>query len=307
MSTERFHASVRIDLDLICSHPEDLMRSARQSGRGRHADAEHALLSLIDVGVAPVAQHVAGVGSVQSSIVRSDWRDARDSKLTRTSDDAEVARTGSRLSGIDWALNELFAEDLEPSQEADSLRQRTLLKGLLWNASVAIVECLFADLVTLAERPDDPAAWRDTHVLSRMPSRFASHYDRAFTQKFLAATIEVTSRFAAAWVYPQSVAHELALKLVLDEAEGNAKDLDEALPYTWREHLDDVLFQDLDVERLYVAPQDVSEGVDHDAIPVPPLDFDSWFIPYVNASPSVPYANDEIKEPVDHERDPRLV
>ncbi|MFS0866809.1 hypothetical protein AB3M83_05685 [Microbacterium sp. 179-B 1A2 NHS] len=312
MSFERpFHASVRIDLDLVCTHPQALLRSARESGRAASskeatADAEAALLALVDVGVTPVAQHVAMVGSIRSAIVSSDWRDARDSRLTGDTETSEVARTGSRLSGIDWALNELFADDLAPSDEADSLRQRTLLKGLLWNASVAVVECLFEDVTTLADRTDDPAAWRDTHVISKLPSRFAQHYDRSFAQKFLAATVEVTSRFAAAWVYPQTVAHELGLRIVLDEAESNADKVSEPMPYAWREHLDHVLFQDQDVERLYLTEQDIADGLDDPILQVPPLDFASWFIPYPNASPSVPYANDEPKEPVTSAMDPRL-
>lgn len=287
------------------------MRSALESGRAASskkevADAEAALLTLIDVGVTPVAQHVATVGSITSAIVSSDWRDARDSRLSGDRETSEVARTGSRLSGIDWALNELFADDMAPADVADSLRQRTLLKGLLWNASVSVVDCLFEDVTLLAERKDDPAAWRDTHVVSKLPARFAQHYDRAFAQKFLAAAIEVTSRFAAAWVYPQTVAHELALRIVLDEAGSGAAKMSEPMPYAWREHLDEVLFQDHDVERLYLTEQDVADGLDDPILQVPPLDFASWYIPYPNASPPVPYANDEPKEPLEREMDPRL-
>jgi hypothetical protein len=158
------------------------------------------------------------------------------------------------------------------------------------------VDCLFDDVVHLADAAEDRSAWRDTHVISQLPPQYATHYDRAFAQKFLAATIEVTSRLSASPVYPPTVAHELALKLVLDEAERSAERLSGELPDGWRGHLDAVLFQDLDVESLFVD-QDATTKRDA-AAATPPLDFASWFIPYAHAPAPAPYASDDIKEPV---------
>ncbi|HCJ48205.1 MAG TPA: hypothetical protein DHW40_02540 [Microbacterium sp.] len=295
-AADRFHASVRIDVDLTCAHPDELIDGLSDERRMGSAglDGEEALLSLIDVVIAPGARHLARIEAVDASIVASEWRDGEGSVPAGTSDETRVAQAGSRLSGIDWALDELFAEGASPAEGARGLRQRSVLKGLIWNASVVIVDCLFEDIVSLATHGSDRSHWRDTHVISQLPPQFAKYYDRSFAQKFLAATIEVTSRLTASPVYPQTVAHELALKIVLDEAERNADRLAGSAPEGWREHLDAVLFQDLDIDSLYVPASPDDEDA---ASAVPPMDFASWFIPYSHATESVPYANDEAKEP----------
>ncbi|MCK6081812.1 hypothetical protein KZX37_14445 [Microbacterium sp. EYE_5] len=296
-SGPRFRAAVRIDLDLACAHPDDLIAGTDDAARMSAAaiDAEDVLLSLIDVRVARGADHLVQIESSTTAVVDSEWEGTTGSVPSGSSDTARVARTGARLAGIDWALDELFGTASGGTEEAAALRQRTVIKGLVWNASVVVVDCLFEDVRHLADRPDDRSAWRDTHVISQLPSQYATHYDRAFAQKFLAATIEVTSRLSASPVYPPTVAHELALKIVLDEAQRGADRLAGALPQGWREHLDTVLFQDLDVESLF-AEQDARTKQDA-ANATPPLDFASWFIPYAHAPAPAPYANDDIKEP----------
>lgn len=292
----RYRAAVRIDLDLVCAHPDDLVGGMDDASRISESsmDAEDALLSLIEVSVTDGAQHLVRIESTNSSIVDSEWEGTSGEVPEGSSDTARVARAGARLAGIDWALDELFGG---PTTEATAseLRQRTIIKGLVWNASVLVVDCLFDDVRQLAEAADTRSAWRETHVISQLPPQYATHYDRAFAQKFLAATIEVTSRLSASPVYPPTVAHELALKLVLDEAARSAERLTGDLPEGWREHLDTVLFQDLDAESLFVD-QDASSKQDA-AAATPPLDFASWFIPYAHAPAPAPYASDDLKEP----------
>lgn len=295
-SDSRYRASVRIDLDLTCAHPDELLGASDDERMPVPPKAaEKALLPLLAVSVSPEAADLVRIVSSTATVVDSEWEGTSGTLPPGSSDDARVARTGSRLAGIDWALDELFDADESGAAAAASLRQRTVLKGLIWNASVVIVDCLFDDVVHLATHTGDRSAWRDTHVISLLPSQYATHYDRAFAQRFLAATIEVTSRLTASPVYPPTVAHELALKVVLDEAARGAERLAGDLPERWREHLDTVLFQDLDVESLFVE-QDAHTKREA-ALAVPPLDFASWFIPYAHAPEPAPYANDDIKEP----------
>lgn len=295
-SDPRFRASVRIDLDLVCAHPDELVTGIDGSSRTSAStiDAEDALLSLLDVAVSPGADHLVRIESASTAVVDSEWEGTSGGVPAGSSDTARVARAGARLAGIDWALNELFG-GATGDATASELRQRTIIKGLVWNASVMVVDCLFDDVLHLADASGDHSAWRDTHVISQLPPQYATHYDRGFAQKFLAATIEVTSRLSASPVYPPTVAHELALKLVLDEAERNADRLGGDLPDGWREHLDTVLFQDLDVESLF-GEQDETTKRDA-AAATPPLDFASWFIPYAHAPAPAPYASDDLKEP----------
>ncbi|MEV5041684.1 hypothetical protein [Microbacterium sp. LMI1x-1-1.1] len=291
-----YRASVRIDLDLVCAHPDDLVNGPDDASRmsASALTAEDALLSMIGVSIAPGADDLVRIESSNVAIVDSQWQGTSGSVPAGSSDTAKVARAGARLAGIDWALNELFG-GATGDASASELRQRTIIKGLVWNASVMVVDCLFDDVMQLADAADDRSAWRETHVISQLPPQYATHYDRMFAQKFLAATIEVTSRLSASPVYPPTVAHELALKLVLDEAQRNADRLGSDLPSGWREHLDTVLFQDLDVESLF-ADQDETTKRDA-AAATPPLDFASWFIPYAHAPAPAPYASDDLKEP----------
>lgn len=290
----RYRAAVRIDLDLACAHPEELLERADAASRRSFPDAENALLSLIRVSVVDGADHLVRIESTSAAVVDSEWEGTTGSVPEGSSDTARVARAGARLAGIDWALDELFGGSTSGATAAE-LRQRTIIKGLVWNASVIVVDCLFDDVRQLADAAGDHSAWRNTHVISQLPPQYATNYDRAFAQKFLAATIEVTSRLSASPVYPPTVAHELALKLVLDEAERSAERLAGELPAGWREHLDTVLFQDLDVESLFVDQNAVAKR--DAAAATPPLDFASWFIPYAHAPAPAPYASDDIKEP----------
>ncbi|WP_394280430.1 hypothetical protein [Microbacterium sp.] len=288
-SADRFHATVRIDVDLTCDAPP----AGDPVSNRRHPAHDAAILSLLDVTVATDAGRHVQLEALEARVLSSDADGTAGSVPSASSDETRVAQAGARLPGIDWALNELFADETDAAEGARDLRQRSVLKGLIWNASVVVVDCLFEDVVTLATTPVRDLHVRDTHVLSQLPPTFARHYDRAFAQKFLAAMIEVTSRLTAAPVYPQTIAHELALKIVLDEAERGAEQLKGALPYGWRAHLDAVLFQDLDIDSLYVADDPDDDTADG----FPPTDFGSWFIPYSRAAESVPYANDEPKEP----------
>ena len=125
----RYRAAVRIDLDLVCAHPDDLVGGMDDASRmsASSMDAEDALLSLIEVSVADGAHHLVRIASTSSSIVDSEWQGTSGTLPEGSSDTARVARAGARLAGIDWALDELFGGSTSEAT-ASELRQRTIIK-----------------------------------------------------------------------------------------------------------------------------------------------------------------------------------
>ncbi len=194
-----------------------------------------------------------------------------------------IARNSVHLNGIDWVFeNHDDVEDDLPTLARDrstELRDATLIKGLLWVSSQMTVDLAFEDLRTLGSHKSGPDAWMGTSVIGGLPGAFASHYTVLFAQKFLVALVDVTASLANSWSYPPTVAHELALRAVLDQAEVLRESIGIELDSDWRGRLEDSLFQDLDHEILYDAVDDE----DHDGQPglgMAPMDFASWFVPF---------------------------
>lgn len=212
--------------------------------------------------------------------------------------EAGIARKSVNLQGIDRVFIEgddpdgPDAPEPSPIERAELMRATALVKGLLWHVSETIVEQLFEDLRTLARADDDADAWRDTWVLSQLPPTFGQHYGVLFAQKFLVATVDVTSRLAGGWSTLPTVAHELALRIILNEAEAVQEEVAIALPSDWRGQLEEVLFQDLDHELLYEPAMDGIGEYAASHLGMTQMDFASWFVPFANAQPSAPYATD---------------
>ncbi len=158
-----------------------------------------------------------------------------------------------------------------------------------------MVDQLFVDLDTLtrdgvtetvADAPEDVF-----FVLGGLPERYTDRYDALFTQRLIVATADVTRRFTAGWEPLSCVAHELALRLLLDNAEVQLDQADVELDEGWREAIEANLFEDSDHEILFDAPsEDDDEEEDEDlqlSEDSAPMGFVHWFTPF-NADRSLP-------------------
>ncbi|KDA04522.1 hypothetical protein DC31_08015, partial [Microbacterium sp. CH12i] len=98
----------------------------------------------------------------------------------------------------------------------------------------------------------------------------------------------VTSRITGTWSPLPTVAHELALCLLLNEAE-SVKEISEiVVPEHWGSELEQVLFEDLDHEILY--DERGVENVIGDIAGMTPMDIESCFVPFSSDSHAAPYA-----------------
>ncbi|GAB3266456.1 hypothetical protein [Kineosporia babensis] len=179
---------------------------------------------------------------------------------------------------------DVAAEDEQEQQEA--LLQARFVAGALFQASVAVVDQLFIDLDTLTrdgatatveDAPDDVF-----FVLGGLPVRYADRYDALFTQRLIIATADVTRRLTAGWEPLACVAHELALRLILDATEVQLDLVDVELEPGWREVIEEHHFADSDHDMLY-DPQIPEDVEDEDLRARPdsaPLGFDFWFTPF---------------------------
>ncbi len=206
--------------------------------------------------------------------------------------EAVVARDAPNVRGIDWVFNdpdEAEYEDEFSDGEGDvdpAARKRAeeLVKGLLWRASISLVDLMFDDLATLTASPKSD----DVYVLSMLPRRFMQDYDTGFARMFLVAIVDVTTRVADTWTALPTVAHELALRLLLNEADRIRQDAGIELPGDWRSELEQVLFEDLDHEFLYDGRgiEQIIGGI----AGMMPMDIGSWFAPFSPDSRPAPYA-----------------
>lgn len=190
-------------------------------------------------------------------------------------------------------LEEMAAVD--PAARQKALHETRLLAGLLWNSSSILLDQLFRDLSTLnqleAVTPTDVAG---TSVLSCLPPQFAAGYDAKFTQKFIVVASEVTASLVRGWTAPGSLAAELAVRCLLDQAEITEDIYELELPENWRADVEEVLLEQADSEALYSdddADTDTDAGPDTaDGAGSGKLGFEHWFKPFTPGDTVPPYA-----------------
>lgn len=193
------------------------------------------------------------------------------------------------IRGLEWV-----AQDHDPEMTADDrgayLREWEIVKGLLWHASVIVIDDLFQDVATLSSRSGDPDAWEDTSAISALPPRFGRYYDSLFAKKFLIAMSDVTAALANGWVELASVAHELAAHILLEHVVVPQETYEIELRFDLVDHLTDVLFEDRDFELLYSPRLDGFEDAPDPGHGAVNLDFASWFVPFNGVRLPAPYA-----------------
>jgi hypothetical protein len=213
-----------------------------------------------------------------------------------------LLRDAARIHGIDFPVDpDEPVEGEEPrsaAQVAADDHAAALIRGLLFHASVVVTDYLFADISLLRElsvpggeriTSDDIA---DTLVLAGLPTKFDTRYSPLFAQRLLIALTDVSHMLATGWGPLPTLAHELALRVLLDQAEATADLWDLDLPAGWRAQLEDELTEDGDADLLYSHTpynEPVGEGDDSSW---GDLEFEWFFVPFNDSYGGAPYAED---------------
>ncbi len=158
-----------------------------------------------------------------------------------------------------------------------------------------LIDYLFEDVKTLASNRDTAADHDDLWVLGELPPQFANHYNGLFARKFLIATAGLTGRLTqSGWDPPRCVAEELALRLLIEQAQANLEGFGLA---TWEESeqaydwFRDCAFEDLDHEGLFEPALDgFEDDPSYHPLGMAPMGFESWFVPFRADEPIHPYA-----------------
>jgi hypothetical protein len=197
-------------------------------------------------------------------------------------EEERILRDSMRVA-IDPILFGVDEAETSPDVRARQLREAALLGGVMWHAAITVVDKLFEDVGHVHAQPH--GRWAeivdDTHVLSRLPTRFWHQVTPGFANMFAATAVDLTGRVSRGWTPLACVAHELALKCLLDEMEVIADTYEVPLPSQWRSNLEQFLFDDLDHEFLYAQQYDGFED-DPDFGPpgMAPMGFKDWFKPF---------------------------
>jgi hypothetical protein len=170
-------------------------------------------------------------------------------------------------SEIDWRawverhadLLRAFESDTFAAEDDDAGLSRPAAGALIFASSYLIDE-LFQDIRSLAEKGGAVADSDGFFVLEDLPRRFAHHYDGRFAHKFLVATVSITGRLSAEqWAPPASVAEALALRLVVERAKFLLVDhgiVPKERVRNLYADFEDAAFDDTDHELLYSAAAD---------------------------------------------------
>lgn len=202
----------------------------------------------------------------------------------------------SRRVRIDPVFFGADPDERDPDVRAAQLHSAALIGGVLWEASVTLIDQLFDDVAMLrVSTSDDWAELIDeTAILHRLPRRFWHLLSPGFAARFVAAAIDLTGRVSKGWTPLTCVAQELALKCLLDEMEVHTDTFEVPLPTDWRDDVEQFLFEDLDHEFLYAAAYD---GFEHDPTFGPPgmapMGFNDWFTPFGRDRRSAPFVEED--------------
>lgn len=206
-----------------------------------------------------------------------------------------LRRAGEQCGGLDGLLREIHRE-LDADGPVDEVGRRRelaqfgLLKGVLFVAAETMVDLLFEELrhCEAAVAAARPWVWEGEAVCGGLPPRFADTYTPALISKLILAAGAVTARLTGTWSPPVSVLEELALRLLLEQAQVVIDGADVQLSDGWRVDLEELLFEDLDVQLLYDDPTDVGVEILLEAVAefyIP----EGWTKPFSERSNQAPY------------------
>jgi hypothetical protein len=208
------------------------------------------------------------------------------------------ADAGHLAAGLDpqWLTShDIHATD--PHERDLAFVEARYVAGALFHAAVVTIDYLFADLEVLTDCDDDTtvATAPDAAflVLEDLPARYAHRYNAGFVKQFIVATIDVTRRLTADWEPLACVAEEIALAILLNEAEEQLEHAQVDISH-WRATLEDYLFEDSDHEIVFDPGLDGIED-DEDFLArtrTAPMAFPEWFTPFNDERPIPPYLLD---------------
>lgn len=195
---------------------------------------------------------------------------------------SSLMETGRRLAGLNF-LPGLGAPSSGGPHDLD------LIKGVLWHACVVTVDELFEDLMSFTDDLSIQGRIQvETLVLSELPPLCTDKVNGFFTRKFLTALIDVTNYLTHEWRPLPTIAHALALRVLLNKAESLTEIFEVEMPTKWRTVLEDNLYGDLDLEPLY-APAPAT-GADLSPAAGTRMDFATWFTPLGPGRHVTPFA-----------------
>ena len=202
-----------------------------------------------------------------------------------------ILAAAAKLPGLDLERLGCDPEETVPALTASRLREATVLRGAIHWAYETFIDELLDDVSILRQNPEDAA---ETTQISALPPLQGASYGPLFAQRFLAVAFDLGTALATAFEAPACVAQELALKLVLDQVEVLADLLPNlGLAEDWRSTAEDMLFEDLDHELLYVPELD---GIGNDpavaSMGMANLDVSAWFTPFEGRTVNPYAAND---------------
>ena len=175
--------------------------------------------------------------------------------------------------------------DLEADTHADAgrpvpLPAAQLARGALVYAAETLIDRLFLDLARLTGTDESVSSTEGWNVLGALPQANAQRYTRRFTQRFIVAAVTLTARLTRTeWASPLSTAELLALRLLLQEAEGT---------------LDLYGLTDRDTSRALALLSERAHGRGRSpALSRPPgaEDPDRWFDPFTPGTALHPYGS----------------
>ncbi|SDH56344.1 hypothetical protein [Microbacterium sp. 77mftsu3.1] len=149
--------------------------------------------------------------------------------------------------------------------------------GVLATACREVMDSLFDDLEVVSRDHLAHQPRSGTVLEGSLPERSEREYTPLFYRRFVATMAGVTTKLAAGWEGPATVAEALAMDYLIDTAESLIED-------------EDVNVRDefFDVLRDRLTDLDVLEAVHGDSSPAG--DIDMWFVRFDAGLPVAPYA-----------------
>lgn len=156
---------------------------------------------------------------------------------------AELVAFGDQIRGIDLWVRPSPLNHFSPLFES---AQSGIVRGLIARGVAKCIGAIRRDL-------DAPSMFHSNSDWCevQLPEIYSERYTLEFARKFLGALEEVADALRTEWRGQQSIAHELALQLIIDEAAGESEDYEVSIPAESWEALIEQMLGDSDYEMLY--------------------------------------------------------